>query len=36
VLQLWQEKELELQRRLTLLPQQTLGVKVQDRQHQDS
>jgi len=36
VLQLWQEKELELQRRLTLLLQQTLEVKVQDRQHGDS
>ncbi len=36
MLQLWQEKELELQRRLTLLLQQTLEVKVQDWHRRDS
>jgi hypothetical protein len=34
-MQFWREKELELNRRLTLLLPQTLQVKVQHRQHRN-
>jgi hypothetical protein len=33
-MQFWPEKELELSRRPTLLPPQTLDLKVQDSRHQ--